>query len=71
MQQLTFTITTQEKNKVREKLVTVNNSSDTADMYLSYPTLKLERAYVDIQIKLDPNGRFKGVHIAQAKKMLL
>lgn len=71
MNRMTFRITTEERNKVREKLITVTDNMAQNDLHLSYPMLKLKRIYVDLTIQLDSDGRFKGVHIKESHKVML
>jgi len=71
MQRLTFTITTEERHKVRDYLVNVTDNMADNDLHLNYPMLKLRRVYIDLQIQLDKDGRFKGVHIKENNHIML
>lgn len=71
MRKLEFTITAEQRHKVTEKRVTVAANMATTDLHLNYDMIRLKRVYVDVQIKLDANGDFKGIFIAESKKVML
>lgn len=71
MKQLDFTITAEQRHKVTEKRVTVAANTADTDLHLNYDMIKLKRVYVDLQIKLHPDGTFKGIFIAESKKAML